>query len=84
MTPQDRDGEAWTAGRITPKQAEHWVRQARVKFRIIRDREFRAYMAGRADYLEGDLLNRSTVDAVRSAYAAGFREALRLAREGRA
>lgn len=57
---------------MTPEQR---LRQSKVKFRLIRDREFRQFMAGQLDSLPGNLNTRIALDAIKTAYAAGRRDA---------
>lgn len=58
---------------MTPEQR---LRQARVKMRIIAAREMRDWLAGKLDFLPGDLDHRTALDAVEQAYKAGLRDGL--------
>jgi hypothetical protein len=53
---------------------EDFYRQAKVKMRLIAAREMRQYRAGQLDYLPGNLAMRTTLDAIKQAYAAGLRD----------
>jgi hypothetical protein len=61
---------------MTPEQR---LRQARVKMRLIAAREMRQFMAGEINFLPWCWNERVALDAIRTAYAAGFRDGARSA-----
>lgn len=56
---------------------EQRLRQARVKMRLISGREMRQWLSGELDYLPGNTTERTALDAIRTAYAAGLRDGRR-------
>ena len=56
---------------MTPEQR---LRQSRMKMRLILARELREFMAGKRPILPGNTLDRTALDAIRTAYAAGLRD----------
>ena len=58
-------------GRFSPRER---LRQSRVKIRILAARNMRAWQRGDVTALWGCLAEREILDAIRLAYAAGFRD----------
>lgn len=56
---------------MTPEQR---LRQSKVKLQIIAKREMREFLRGERDFLPGNLIDRTTLDAIKTAYAAGLRD----------
>jgi hypothetical protein len=56
----------------TIRPAEHYLRQARVKWRIVRNRDMREIRAGTFDGPFGDYDRKTTLDAIRTAQAASY------------
>ena len=60
---------------VMKRPPEHYLRQARAKYRIIGKREMRDFLSSKSGFLRERLDERTTLDAIQKAYEAGYRAA---------